>query len=219
MQAETGSRPLSHQPISIECHVTGHYKQPLPVLTVPLVSSGSSAWVQKASSHISSCPWMAGDSQGQGTTTSTNRGHCGMRVKHSISTLAASTVPSPSLKVQGISPHCATTGEPAPSPSRWEVYHKVREGETNEKCPSQQKHAVGGGERKLHCQVSSTSSSRWSKLKQTMQELFLVGAINSGILIFFSHFYFKSAAEAKACKKSKNINLLSLQSLIHSKLH
>lgn len=110
MQAETGSRLLSHLPVS------GHYKHPLPVLAVPLLSSGSSVWVHKASSHTSSSPWMAGDSQDHGITTVTKRRHYSMWVKYSISTLAASTVPSLSLEVQGTSSHCATAGEPAPAP-------------------------------------------------------------------------------------------------------
>lgn len=183
MQAEAGSGLLSHLPVSIDCHATGHYKHPLPVLAVPLVSSGSSAWTHKASSHTSSSPWMAGDSQGHGITTSTNRRCCGTWVKYSVSTLAARTVPSPSLEVQGSSTHCATAGEPAPSPGRWAAF-EVREGETGDNCPSQQKHAVAGGERKRHSQVLSKSSSRWSKLKRTMEVLFTVEAINSDILIF-----------------------------------
>lgn len=183
MQAEAGSRLLSHLPVSTDCHATGHYKHPLLVLAVPLLSSGSSVWTHKASSHTSPSPQMAGDSQGHGIATSTNRRCCGMWVKYSVSTLAASTVPSPSLKVQGTSSHCATGGEPAPSPRRWAACHEVRERETGENCPSQQKHAVAGGERKLHCQVSSKSSSRWSKLKRTMQELFTVEAINSDVLV------------------------------------
>lgn len=186
MQAETGSRLLSHLPVSIDCHVTGHYKHPLLVLAVPLVSSGSCAWAMPLPQA------QTGDTLACGLNTA-------------FPPLAANKAPSPSLKLQGTSPHCATAGEPAASPRRWAGNQEAMEEETGEKCP-QQKHAVTGGESNLHCQVSPKSPSSWSKLKRTMQELFVVGAVNSDVLIFSPTFTLSLLQKQR--EKSKKMNCL-----------
>lgn len=74
--------------------------------------------------------------------------------------LAASAVPLPSLQVCGTSPPCAQPQGMSVLPQRSGWEKQVRN------CPSQQKDAAAGGESKLCCQVSSKSSSAWSKLKE-----------------------------------------------------
>lgn len=149
MQAETGSELLSHLSVCIDCHVTGHYKHPSPS---PGCTFGL-LWQQHTSAHTSSSPWMAGHSQGHGIPT------CGMWVKNIISTLAANFLSTLPESAGHQPPLCHSWGT-CTSPRRRAAYQEAREGETGEKCPSQQKHTVAGGERKLHYQVSPKSCSR-----------------------------------------------------------